>query len=246
MTGPDERLSEQLEYYRARAPEYDRWFRREGRYDRGPEFRARWEAELDEVRRALLRTHPAGRVLEIACGTGLWTMLLARHADRVVALDLAPEMLVEARRRIDQLPRRPRAAVDLVEADVFSWTPPEPFDAVFIGFFLSHVPPELFETFWRRVRSFLVPGGRFFLVDSLREDTSTAGDHRLPPEGSILARRRLDDGREFRVVKVFHDPEDLERRLAGLGFAAKIERTATFFIHGSGSAGEGRTDAQDG
>lgn len=33
-------LAEQLAYYRARAGEYDQWFLREGRYDRGPEHRA--------------------------------------------------------------------------------------------------------------------------------------------------------------------------------------------------------------
>ena len=30
-------LAEQIEYYRARAPEYDEWWVREGRWDLGPE-----------------------------------------------------------------------------------------------------------------------------------------------------------------------------------------------------------------
>ena len=35
-------LAEQLAYYRARAREYDKWFRREGLHDLGEERNARW------------------------------------------------------------------------------------------------------------------------------------------------------------------------------------------------------------
>ena len=64
-------LAEQLEYYRARADEYDRWWLREGRFDRGPEANARWFAEATELERALARLDPRCDVLELACGTGL-------------------------------------------------------------------------------------------------------------------------------------------------------------------------------
>ena len=44
----DALLNEQLGYYRARAGEYDRWWNREGRFDRGEEANARWRAEAAE------------------------------------------------------------------------------------------------------------------------------------------------------------------------------------------------------
>ena len=50
-------LAGQQAYYRARAPEYDQWFLRQGRYDRGPEETAAWFSEvrrLDDVLRAVL------------------------------------------------------------------------------------------------------------------------------------------------------------------------------------------------
>ena len=46
-------LQEQIEYYRARAGEYDEWWLRHGRYDRGPEENARWFAEAEQLRQAL-------------------------------------------------------------------------------------------------------------------------------------------------------------------------------------------------
>jgi len=61
-----ELLQQQLEYYRARAPEYDEWFLRQGRYDRGPAHRAEWRAEVGLVETTLRQTVPPRRVLELA------------------------------------------------------------------------------------------------------------------------------------------------------------------------------------
>ena len=63
---------------------------------------------------------PAGSVLEIACGTGLWTEALAGWADTVTAIDAAPEMVAIARDRVRS------AHVSFEVADVFSWGPGDP------------------------------------------------------------------------------------------------------------------------
>jgi len=39
----EELLAEQRDFYRARAPEYDEWWQRRGRYDRGVELGAEWD-----------------------------------------------------------------------------------------------------------------------------------------------------------------------------------------------------------
>ena len=51
-------LEEQLDYYRARAAEYDQWWLRQGRYDRGPTLTAQWFAEAAEVQAALVAFQP--------------------------------------------------------------------------------------------------------------------------------------------------------------------------------------------
>jgi hypothetical protein len=48
----------------------------------------------------------------------------------------------------------------------------------------------------------------------------------LPPGEEL---RQLAGGREFRIVKHYHEPRALERRLAALGFQIKVRLTA----HGS-------------
>jgi hypothetical protein len=48
-----ENIQEQVDYYRARASEYDEWFYRIGRYDRGSEINQRWFNEVGVVKSAL-------------------------------------------------------------------------------------------------------------------------------------------------------------------------------------------------
>lgn len=219
-------LREQAEYYRARAAEYDEWFLRTGRYDRGAEHRAAWQAEVAVVEQALREQLTSGEVLELACGTGLWTRHLARSDRRVLAVDASPEVIEINRARVQS------DRVEYVQADLFSWTPPAgQFDAVFFGFWLSHVPQERFEPFWSMVRTALKPNGRAFWVDSLFEQASTARDHG-PVDQSGVIRRRLNDGREFRIVKMFYDPADLQQRLASLGFSGWVRSSGSFFHYG--------------
>ncbi|HUD46299.1 MAG TPA: class I SAM-dependent methyltransferase [Candidatus Baltobacteraceae bacterium] len=221
-------LRQQLEYYRARVGEYDQWWWRQGRYDRGPALNAQWFAEGAMVSSALSAFRPAGRVLELACGTGIWSEKLLAFASHLTALDGSPEMLgINAARLGSPL-------VDYVEADIFAWQPNEQFDTVFFGFWLSHVPPERFAAFWRLVHSCLAPGGRVFFVDSRRERTSTAVDHQLPEPAATVARRRLNDGRTFEVCKIFYDPADLTGRLRDLGWHFDIRQTDHYFLYGAG------------
>jgi demethylmenaquinone methyltransferase/2-methoxy-6-polyprenyl-1,4-benzoquinol methylase len=226
--GPRDPLDRQIDYYRARAAEYDEWWLRRGRYDRGAELNARWFEEAAQVSAALEAFRPEGRVLELACGTGIWTEQLVPFASQVTALDASPEMLAINAARV----RSPK--VSRVEVDIFRWRPAEPYDVVFFAFWLSHVPPDRFAVFWDTVRACLAPGGRVFFVDSRRDPTSTAVDHRLPGEDATVLRRRLNDGREFVIYKIFHDPAVLAERLGGLGWRVEVHRTDRYFLYGHG------------
>lgn len=223
-------LEEQRAYYRARAEEYDRWWTRAGRFDRGPQANARWFDEAARLQGALERFDPSGDVLELACGTGIWTEELVRRASRLMAVDASAEMLQIDRDRVGS------ARVEYVQADLFDWQPPAAaFDVCFFGFWLSHVPETRFNVFWEDVRRALRPCGRVFFLDSDRSDRSTASDHVLPGREEETMIRKLDDGREFRIVKRFYDSDQLQRRLAALGWDVAVRRTGEFFIYGAGA-----------
>jgi len=219
-------LDEQKAYYRARAPEYDDWFLRRGRYDGGPDENRRWFAEVEVVREALRSFNPAGRVLELACGTGWWTKELLSYAADITAVDGSPEVIELNRRRVDADPR-----IRYVLADLFEWEPVTTYDVVFFGFWLSHVPPNEFARFWERVRRALKVGGRVFFVDSFQRSTVTHLS-RIADEGGGVEIRTLGDGREFRVVKVRYQPDHLRDELAALGWGGSIAHTERFFVFG--------------
>lgn len=208
----DALLAEQISDYRARAPEYEA-----GTLDM---------PDGDELHAALDAFRPTGDVLELACGSGVWTKRLLRYADRITAVDSSPEMLAIAARRIENDPR-----VRFIEADLFRWHPDRTYDVVFFGFWLSHVPLGRFEPFWSMAAECLRRDGRVFFAD----DAYIIADERIENEGPETICRRLDDGTRFRAVKVPHMPAELERRLAGLGWAIRVHQTSGPFFWGSGS-----------
>jgi SAM-dependent methyltransferase len=210
-------IDEQIDYYRQRASEYD-----ETSTPPGDSL----AVYAEQVAAALNRFRPCGDVLEIASGTGVWTVQLLRHATRIVALDSAPEMHERARERVGRDPR-----VRFVTSDVFSWQPGDRFDLVFFANWLSHVPPSKFGSFWDTVREALRPHGRVFFVDEGRD----AWRHEHLAEEFVddaeapLARRSLRDGRQYRVVKVFWDRDELKSRLRDLGWGVEIHPAGPFF-----------------
>jgi len=214
-------VGEQKRYYAERAPEYDDWWYRRGRYELEPDALARWQADVAEAEAALEDFAPGGTVLELAAGTGIWTRRLVRLADRVVALDANAETLALN-----------TSEAELVRADVFEWEPPERFDLVFFSFWLSHVPEERFDEFWSLVRVALAPGGRVFLVDSGAGDTAHTGTD----QGDGEETRSLSDGRTFRIVKRRWRPAELAERVRALGFELELRDSANgHFLYGAGS-----------
>ncbi len=171
-------LAEQLAYYRARAPEYDEWFLRQGRYDHGDAHRRLWFGEVATVEKALAEAGPASDILELACGTGIWTQRLVAKATRLTAVDASPEVIAINESRL----KDPK--VEYVRADIFRWSPPGTYDFVFFGFWLSHVPRGRFEPFWSLVRRALRPSGRAFFVDSRRHQPGRPRGSRSNVTGS--------------------------------------------------------------
>jgi demethylmenaquinone methyltransferase/2-methoxy-6-polyprenyl-1,4-benzoquinol methylase len=217
-------IEEQQRYYRERAPEYDDWWFRRGRYDFGADANQRWFDDAAEVEARIDAFDPGGRVLELAAGTGLWTRHLVRYADALTAVDGAPETLSINRARVG-------GDVDYVVADIFSWEPPRRYDVCFFGFWLSHVPPSRFAEFFALVDRALYPDGRFFLVDSA-DPTPGTPSVQVDEHRSL---RTLADGRQFEVVKRWYDPAGLARDLLELGWSASVGTTTNgMMLVGSG------------
>jgi demethylmenaquinone methyltransferase/2-methoxy-6-polyprenyl-1,4-benzoquinol methylase len=212
----DSLLTEQIAYYRARAGEYDSTYPLDVHADTGA--RAELLTTLDELA-------PFGETLELACGTGQWTVELARRATAVTAVDAAPEALAICRRRVGAAP------VHLVEADLFTWRPRERYDFVFFSAWLSHVPPQRFDAFWALVADCLKPDGRVFVIDEL--PAVAAVERSASGQAAPAVHREVAGGRAFRAVKVLYAPGELRARLDALGWEADVRTVGWRFFSAS-------------
>ena len=144
----DEHNSDQREYFEDRVS--PRMVPRQSLY---------LERHLDElVRFAGLR--PTDRILEVGCGMGRYTLLLADRGYRVDGNDLSPPLLDRLRRYDGSRSRIPLHAFDIAH-------PPEElygaYDAV-VGLFMLHHLHDL-ELSFRGLARLLRPGGRLAFIE---------------------------------------------------------------------------------
>ena len=215
-------------YYRARAPEFEQWILRQGRYAHGPDADAAWHREMAELQQFVGSLTDA-RVFEVASGTGWWTRLLARR-NRIVASDYAPEMLEEARRRDGENAPLGRCRADAYQLPVGDAA----CDACMFGFWLSHVPVSRSAEFIREAARIVRPGGWIVLVDSRQEEHSGASDQHVAGDRVQRQHRRLNDGREFTIWKIYWNPVELESLLGLVCTEVEVVQTDRFFIGARG------------
>lgn len=212
-------LASQRLYYDERADDYGDVTK--------PDRRVPGLMTLEQSGTLIDRFRPTGDVLELACGTGGFTRDIVRRARSVTAVDASPHMLAINAQRVGD------PKVTYVHADLFAWEADRAYDAVFFGFWLSHVPPSSFDDFWTLVRRCLAPGGRVGFVDE--DDRGSVHDDVRPVGGIPATRRRLADGREFEIVKLFWRPEDLEMRLRSAGWDITVRPFGKTYLYGVGT-----------
>jgi ubiquinone/menaquinone biosynthesis C-methylase UbiE len=99
-----------------------------------------------------------GQILEIGCGTGEFSRLLAERAGKVLAIDLSTQMI-----RLAQERSRFHPNIDFVKGDVMTYQfPDNRFDCIATITTLHHLPIEFI---MRKVRKALKPGGIFVCLD---------------------------------------------------------------------------------
>lgn len=190
-------------------------------YDR-PERKADLEAMHGHVA-SVLRGHT---VLELACGTGYWTRILAEVADKVVATDINPEMIAMARLRAmpaDRVELRVADAYDL-PADLGDFT------AVFIGFWWSHVKREDQEKFLAQLKAKVGKDILVVLLDDAYVEGSSETVARTDQEGNTYQIRMAPDGERYEIPKTYPSDSALRKKLASSVREIKIVRLEYYWL----------------
>jgi demethylmenaquinone methyltransferase/2-methoxy-6-polyprenyl-1,4-benzoquinol methylase len=216
--GVDQQMSA---YYDAQAKDYEAFYRGEGQAV--PGLGATYRHDTAKVSE-LLAGFGRGEVLDLACGTGFWLDTYGRNSRFVTLVDQSAAALTLCARRVIRLGMRESA--ELIQGDVFSLGfPPASFDAVLLGFLISHLTPEQLDRLFKMIRRALHRDGVLAVVDSAWSEGKEA--HRAK---AGLETRRLDDGREFTIRKQYFAPGELEALLTAQGFTPTASYAGEAFV----------------
>ena len=182
-------------YYARRASEYEAIYHKPER-----------QADLARMRVDIPGLFVNRRVLEIACGTGWWTPLIAAQAESVLALDYNEETLAIARTK-----KYPKRNVRFQQGDAYA-LPSGSFSACYAGFWWSHIPIERIDGFLKGLAKVLDPGATVGFMDNRYVEGSSTPLSRKDADGNTYQSRRLADGSTHEVLKNFPSRRELEAR----------------------------------
>lgn len=192
-----------VDYYAARAPEHDL-------------VSGYCEPEVEPLRAAAKARYQelflGLDVLEVACGTGYWTEVVAQVARTVLATDVCEEMLASARQRLAGFGNVRFQVVDAYSLEGVAGG----FTGAFAIWWWSHVPKRLLPQFLATLHTKLQPGARVLFVDQVPGAYVPKGE-RLDADGDRTEERIVSGGRRFRIVKNFPTRDEVLAALAGAG-----------------------------
>ncbi len=150
------------------------------------------------------------RVLDLGCGNGDWTVMLAERAERLVAVDLADGFVAHCRERLRAAGLDGRATV--VQHDAGSYEPDGPFDLIVAGAVTQYLSDDDIAGLLPRIRAALAPGGVLYL-------RTTVATH---------AERYATTTESFQGI--YRSRAWYRRALADAGFELARESMATWFV----------------
>ena len=202
-------------YYAARAYEYNKTYLR-------PE-RQKDIKKLHKLLKNLLSGH---KVLEIACGTGYWTKTIASVSEFITAVDINEEVLQIAKNR-----GIPSDKVNFIQDDVFSLNKIQNnFSAGFAGFWWSHILKSKLKRFLALFHSKLQPDALLIFLDNRRVEGSSTPISRIDIDGNTYQVRKLEDGREYEILKNFPTKKEILEILGNKVKNLKIKFLEYFWI----------------
>ena len=141
-------------YYSRRAEEYESIYRRDD------PVRQQEQSAIAAAMTEALRNRDA---LEVACGTGYWSGVLATVVKSLVAVDISEEMLA-----IAQAKQLPADRVRFKQGNAYALgSDLGMFDGGVANFWFSHVPRAHVSEFLQGFHARLLPGARVFLADNV-------------------------------------------------------------------------------
>ena len=203
------------QYYAERAKEHDKVYLKPER-----------QKDIKKLHQYLKDTFPGLSILEVACGTGYWTKTISHSTNSILSTDYNNEVLEIARSR-----EYATEEVEFVQDDAYSLTKVSgSFNAGFAGFFWSHIPLNKIDDFLDTFHSKLQSGSKVVFIDNSFVEGSSTPISRTDKEGNTYQLRKLDNGKEFEILKNFPTESYLKKILRKYSDNIKIHFLDHYWI----------------
>ncbi|WP_045218686.1 class I SAM-dependent methyltransferase [Desulfonatronum thioautotrophicum] len=119
---------------------------------------------------AFLNDRHYANILEVGCGEGYMTTVMAPLGDRLLGIDISKIAVERAKRMHAENPR-----ISFQQADVFTFQPPDAYDLITCSEILCYLNLEQINLAVRNLVAHLTPGGRLLAVDVFASGEAEAG-----------------------------------------------------------------------
>ncbi len=203
------------QYYADRANEYDLTYQRPERQD-----------DLKTISFLLKNLLDGHHVLEVACGTGYWTKIIASVAKSITGTDINNEVLQIAKNKLINSKK-----VTFIQDDSYSLKKIQGnFTAGFAFSWWSHILISKLKDFLNIFHSRLQPGALVIFIDNSHTEGIRIPISRIDNNGNTYQIRKLQDGREYEILKNFPTRETFYEILGKRVKNLKIEFLTYFWI----------------
>jgi len=216
-----------LHYYDERASEYEEAFTSgtgTSSMTNSAIFKTEAIALADIVRR-----FAKGSLIDLACGTAYWLPNYAGQCSSITLFDQSEKMLEESRKKVRALEIVDRCSI--IQGDFFDYSFAfNAYDCALVGFLLTHLTESQEGELFDKLRTMLVPNGRFLILDSAWSPEREKFNAKVERQA-----RRLNDGTHFDIYKKYCDQDDISFWPQKYQVTIRIEYFQSAFFAVSGS-----------
>lgn len=203
-------------YYSERAQEYEQI------YNRPDKIRLNEQKQVAQKIRQVFKNR---YVLEIACGTGFWTLFLDDSAKKVLATDINLGMLEIANSK------NLKDGIQFIVGDAYNPPISQPkFNGAMANFWFSHIPKKRIKEFLETLHSRLDKNSVVLIVDSVFREELGGELMKKAQHQDTFKRRTLSSGKKFNILKNYYSKQELENIFSDFGKKLEVLYLSHFWM----------------